>query len=198
MSEFGVLLRKVVSGFMSLSDDQVALMEAHYDLLQHWNRRLNLTAIRGLAQAVFRHYAESLFLASLVRQFGASCSAVDIGSGAGFPGLPLAIVLPEWRVTLVECHQRKAVFLRESSRNLSNVAVMAERFEAITGTFDVAVSRAVAWRDFSGLVSKRTQHIALLVGRTDIESIRNTDRFTWNQPLSPPWDENTVVVLGST
>jgi len=71
--------------------------------------------------------------------FGCRC-----GLGAGFPGIPLAIFRPELQVTLIESHQRKAVFLREAARGLSNVLVIAERAESVNESFDWVVSRAVA------------------------------------------------------
>ena len=105
------------------------MLEAHYRLLLLWNRTLNLSAITGLEEAVERHYCESLFLGAHLPP--GSLAIVDIGSGAGFPGLPVAVLRPECSVTLIESHQRKAVFLREASRGLPGVRVVAKRAEDV-------------------------------------------------------------------
>ncbi len=102
---------------------------------------MNLTSVEDGAELAQFHYAESLALARALPD--AALSIVDIGSGAGFPGIPVAIVRPDCRVTLVESNKRKAVFLREAARGLANVEVLAERAEKISGPYDYAVSRAV-------------------------------------------------------
>jgi len=117
----------------------------HYDLLCRWNKVLNLTTIERLEEAVERHYCESLFLAGHLPESG---SFVDIGSGAGFPGFVVAAARPNCSVTLVESHQRKAVFLREASRKLPNVRVRAVRAESITESFDWLISRPFRIRIF--------------------------------------------------
>ena len=88
--------------------------------------------------------------------------AVDIGTGAGFPGIPIAVVRPECAVTLIESHQRKAVFLREATRDLLNVRVLAMRAEDVKEKFDWIVSRAVSPADVLKL--DLAPNIALLTG----------------------------------
>jgi 16S rRNA (guanine527-N7)-methyltransferase len=85
---------------------------------------------------------------------------IDIGSGAGFPGIPVAIYRPECTVDLVEAHQRKAVFLREAARNLTNVRVLAQRAEAVTDSYDWTISRAVRQEDVLKL--NLAPHVAVL------------------------------------
>ena len=125
--------------------EQAARLEAHFELLTRWNRALNLTRIRDRAEAIERHYNESLFVARHLPS--GPLRIVDIGSGAGFPGFPVAIVRPECSVTLIESHQRKAVFLREASRKFPNIQVVCGRAEESGETFDWAVSRAVSYAD---------------------------------------------------
>ena len=110
-----------------LTVKQIDLLEAHYNLLVKWNARLNLTRIDSVEEAVRLHYCESLFVGT--RLPAGPLRIVDVGSGAGFPGIPIAILRPECTVTLVESHQRKGVFLREASRNLKNVTVVTARAE---------------------------------------------------------------------
>src|ERR1700730_14203736 len=114
---FRKLLASEFAPYTGLSDEQLDRLERHYRLLTLWNKRINLTRINSLEDVVRFHYCESLFLAKEL-PVGA-LSIVDVGSGAGFPGIPVAILRPECRVHLLESHQRKAVFLREASRELS-------------------------------------------------------------------------------
>src|SRR5579864_6396854 len=160
---FGELLAREFAPYGSLTARQIELLEAHYKLLARWNSRLNLTRVDSEEQAVRLHYCESLFLG--FRLPDGPLRIVDVGSGAGFPGIPIAILRPECTVTLVESHQRKAVFLREASRNLKNVRVVSKRAEDLHETFDWIVSRAVAPKDVLRL--KLSPRTALLMGWSD-------------------------------
>src|SRR4029079_1921680 len=99
----------------------------HYSLLCQWNKRVNLTRIITPGDAATLHYAESLFGAQFVREE----KVLDIGSGAGFPGIPLAVVRPDSHVTALEANNRKAIFLKEAkdSIGLSNLRVETARIE---------------------------------------------------------------------
>ena len=116
-------------------------------MLVRWNKRFNLTAIREETAIVERHYCESLFLGTHLSQ--GHLRIADVGSGAGFPGVPVAVQRPDCAVTLIESHQRKAVFLRESTRGLANVRVSCQRAEEVEDEFDWAISRAVDCGDQS-------------------------------------------------
>lgn len=172
MSEFADLLVRVIGGYVPLKEAQVSRLEAHYEMLVRWNRKMNLTAIRTLEETVTRHYAESLYFGAIVgalakERLGMSRpAAADIGSGAGFPGFPLAVLHPEWPVTLIESHRRKAVFLSESSRDLPGVRVLCARAENIQERFDLAVSRAVDPTEVLGLRLARAT--CLLAGEDDV------------------------------
>jgi 16S rRNA (guanine527-N7)-methyltransferase len=137
------------SGSSSLHDPQVPAdlyfqLSAYLDLLLKWNARTNLTAIRDPQEIVRRHFGESLFAG---RHLGAPETLLDLGSGAGFPGLPIALLYPQIRVTLAESQNKKATFLREAVRTLelSNVEVWAARAEALPATrqFRTVTLRAV-------------------------------------------------------
>jgi 16S rRNA G527 N7-methylase RsmG len=146
---FRELLLQRVSGFCDLSTVQLDLLQQHYELMLRWNKTINLTRIEGVEEAVDRHYAESLFLGSHLPP--GPLSIADVGSGAGFPGIPIAILRPEVSVSLIESHQRKAVFLKEATRGLPNVTVISKRAEDVVQKFDWVISRAVSWRDLQGL-----------------------------------------------
>src|SRR2546423_6143100 len=97
-----------------LADSELSSIRTYIDLLLKWNAKLNLTAIRDPQEIITRHFGESLFAA---RQLFPACdsheSVIDVGSGAGFPGLPFKLWFPSTEIALIESNQRKATFLRE-------------------------------------------------------------------------------------
>src|SRR5690348_2024095 len=115
---------------------------AYQALLQRWNGTYNLTAVRDPAQMVTRHLLDSLAVLPFVR----GRSLADLGSGAGLPGIPLAIARPDMQVTLVDSNGKKARFLREVVRGLplKNVSVQQVRAEDLQGGFDCVTARAFA------------------------------------------------------
>ena len=121
----------------------------YIDMLLRWNARMNLTAIRDAEQIVTRHFGESLFAARQVFPERGTPKGVrvgDVGSGAGFPGLPIKLWAPHISLTLIESNQKKATFMREVVRKLilTNVDVCNVRAGAMVGTlFDVVTLRAV-------------------------------------------------------
>ena len=118
-------------------------LSVYLDLLLRWNARTNLSAIRDPEEIVRRHFGESLFAA---RQVGEAETLLDLGSGAGFPGLPIALARPALRVTLAESQNKKATFLREVVRTLgASAEVWAARVEQmpVGRRFDVVTLRAV-------------------------------------------------------
>src|SRR5712675_2223238 len=92
-------------------------LSTYLDLLLKWNARTNLSAIRDPEEIVCRHFGESLFAAQQLAPNTASL--LDFGSGAGFPGLPIALLRPDIQVTLAESQNKKATFLREAVRSLN-------------------------------------------------------------------------------
>lgn len=147
--------------FARLNPEQVGLLWRHYELMERWNARINLTRVVELEQAVRVHYAESLFVAERVPQ--EARTLVDVGSGAGFPGLVIAVARPDMRVTLLESDLRKAAFLREVSDWVPNLRVEARWSREAEGQWDVVVSRAVRAVEVVGL-GERVGRWVLLVG----------------------------------
>ncbi len=180
---FRELLAREFAPFGQLSEDQLGKLQAHYDLLGRWNARLNLTRILSEVDSVRFHYCESLFLGRFLPV--GQLRVVDVGSGAGFPGLPVAILRPECHVTLVESHQRKAVFLREASRDLGNVSVVAARGEEVTDHFDWTISRAVTPADVLEL--RLSDRLALLLGEDD------AIRLGFGSQTALPWGSRRVL-----
>ena len=164
---FTEVLVREFAPYAALSPLQIAQLEAHYNLLVRWNANLNLTRIESPEMAARLHYCESLYL-GLALPPGA-LKIADIGTGAGFPGIPISILRPECHVTLVESHQRKAVFLREATRERPNVTVIAGRAQDLSGPFDWVVSRAVTPGEVLALPI--STHFAVLVGPEDSQKL---------------------------
>src|SRR5258708_36943879 len=165
---FADLLRRELQGRVDLSDAQVAQLHEHDELLQRWNRKINLTSLTSGPEAVVRHYCESLFFAANL-PVTQKARIADLGSGAGFPGVPMAILRPGWTIALIESHQRKAVFLREASRGLGNVVVLANRAGDVEISFDWLVSRAVDPKDVLRNTPRLAPHVGLMLGEGDVQ-----------------------------
>jgi 16S rRNA (guanine527-N7)-methyltransferase len=110
---------------------QLEQISTYLDLLLRWNTRINLTAVRKPEAIVTRHFGESLFAAAYLLRPDQVLGAIDVGSGAGFPGLPLKLCAPRIRLTLIESQHKKATFVREVIRalTLTDVNVFSGRAE---------------------------------------------------------------------
>jgi 16S rRNA G527 N7-methylase RsmG len=108
----------------------------------------------------------------------------------------MAILKPDWRVTLIESSQRKAVFLRESSRHLLNVSVLAERMEDTTAHSDWIVARAVDPEEVLLHVPRLAPNIGLMLGADDFSAIRTNSRIAWAEPVRLPWGDRKICVYG--
>ena len=139
--------------------DALAAMHSHYELLVKWGRRINLTTVLDPALAARRHYGEAAFLH---RELPLATSAVDVGSGAGFPGIPFAILRPDTPVTLVESSHKKAAFLMEAARRIPNVRVQPVRLRDWDGSAGWALLRAVSPARVLGDLKGRVGHVAIL------------------------------------
>jgi len=181
---------------LNLSAEQQAALFAHFELFERWNTRMNLTAIDNPEEAVVRHYCESVFFAMNIPEERAEISIADIGSGAGFPGVPIAIVRPLWSIALVESNQRKAVFLRESTRHIRNVSIEAKRAESLASSYHWLVSRAVKHSEVLALVPSISRLVGLLSTQQIFDRCVTDLRFTWNNPIAIPWDPRRLCLYG--
>ena len=189
---FAELLRSKLLGICEVSDRQAEQLHQHYNLLTRWNRTINLTRVRELDQAVERHYCESIFAACYLPF--EPITLADLGSGAGFPGIPIAVMRPDIPVVLIESHLRKTAFLKEAARCLPNVRVIAGRAEDVRGEFDWVVSRAVRYTDMASTLTRLARHVELLTGRVDPHDMPG---FIWAPPIQIPWGEHNQLLLGS-
>ncbi len=200
--DFSLTLARCFAPLRQLPAEVLRELSRHYGLLLRWNRTLNLTSIAGLEEIVVRHYCESLFLGVHLPE--TPVSVLDVGSGAGFPGIPVAVLRPDCPVTLAESHQRKAVFLREATRHLPAVRVAARRAEAVEQAFDWVVSRAVKWPEVLAVAQQIRARaegagpsISLLLGLDDASDATGSPSFRW-QPLIPlPWGQRRVLLIGT-
>lgn len=137
---------------LTLSEGQLEAFECYSQELLSWNQRVNLTRITEPKEVVVKHFLDSLSIYLVLQTLSSSLTLIDVGSGAGFPGLPLKIVLPELRLTLLEAVGKKMAFLQHLVKELSltNVTFLTVRAEEAgqmpsqREQYDVAVARAVA------------------------------------------------------
>jgi 16S rRNA (guanine527-N7)-methyltransferase len=208
-------------GGVSLSDSQLAQLASYLDLLLRWNARINLTAVRDPEQIVTRHFGESLFAA---RHLYPSCSLetgdwslLDIGSGPGFPGLPIKIWAPALSTTLLESNQRKATFLREVVRALELTGVQvvsdrAENFAAQIANYKLPITNSVtitlrAVERFHQILltavellqqfPTASRRLALLIGASQVEPARAL-ALTWADPVPIPASSQRVLLVGNS
>jgi 16S rRNA (guanine527-N7)-methyltransferase len=194
---FSQLLDRELNRWIGLSERQIDQIYQHYELLLRWNQRMNLTTVNPGPDTVIRHYCESLFFAAHLPAAQEDISVFDLGSGPGFPGIPMAVLKPSWHVTLVESGQRKAVFLRESSRNLQNISVLAQRMEQVSEHADWVVARAVDPTEVLATVPGLASDVGLMLGEDDFSSIRLQSRIAWAEPVRLPWGDRRLCVYGN-
>jgi 16S rRNA (guanine527-N7)-methyltransferase len=196
LRHFAELLSRELAGIVDLSWEQVAFLHAHFELLLRWNQRLNLTSVRSPEEIITRHYCESIFFGLHLPAAPDGISVLDLGSGAGFPGVPMAVLRPEWQVTLVESHKRKGVFLRESTRGLHNVSVLSERVESVEDRYGWLVSRAVRLPDVLSQVPRLSGRVGLLMGEADLGELHESCDIEWSEPVRVPWGDRRICVYG--
>ena len=201
----------------ALSQAQLQDISTYIDILFRWNSRINLTAIRSEEEIVTRHFGESLFAARHlfpnVYPVSSSVSPVlkdlvrlaDLGSGAGFPGLPIKLWAPDIALTLIESNSNKATFLKEISRSLTltNVDIQNVRAEALPpATFNVVTLRAVERFTESLAVASTllapAGHFALLIGSSQMDQARTAlPRLSWDQPVLIPTSQSRIMLIGT-
>jgi 16S rRNA (guanine527-N7)-methyltransferase len=156
-----VLARGIATLDVAVTPAQLAQLHAYVALLAKWNRTYNLTAIREPERMVTHHLLDALAVVPhLPRR--AQLRVLDVGSGGGVPGIPLAIVRPDWRVACVDSNHKKIAFVTQAAieLKLSNVEAHATRIEdfAPVAPFDVVISRAFS--DLATFVHSSARHVA--------------------------------------
>jgi len=164
----------IQAGLEQAGADLAKGMEAYLELLIRWNARTNLTAVRDRSGILSRHFIECMACARILPpDIG---TLLDFGSGAGLPGIPIALCRPEMVVTLAESQGKKAAFLREAVRTIGFVAsVHSGRAELISARFDCVILRAVdkmpqAIKAATGLVAPHGW-LALMTTDSDLDHL---------------------------
>ncbi len=194
-------------------------ISTYINLLIRWNARINLTAIRNEEEIVTRHFGESLFLARHLFPSGEEVTGhrlppiarlthvLDIGSGAGFPALPVKLWAPQIQLTLVESNHKKAAFLREVARSLTltDVNVFADRAEVLAADPDFSRAEIVTLRAVESFATILPQAVALLrprgtlallIGSGQLPQLHNLHNMEWNPSISIPESTKRVLSIG--
>lgn len=191
-----------------VSELQLSQLASYLEILHRWNARMNLTAVRDPEQVVTRHFGESLFAAQvLFPQSGAppSMGLIDIGSGAGFPGLPIKIWAPALDATLVESQNKKATFLKEVIRalELKDITVANTRAEDLPSPSNATVTlRAV--EKFERVLPTavriaRGGRLALLIGASQVgTAIACATQLRWCEAVPIPLSNTRVLLIGES
>lgn len=192
-----------------LTPDQLKYISIYVDMLLRWNSRINLTAIREPEEIVRRHFGESLFTAHYLFpkiDDQPPTQILDVGSGAGFPGLPIKLWFPHAHVTLIESNHKKVAFLREVIRilTLMDINVFSGRAEDYRGApGDVVTLRAV--EKFETILPMAIRLvapgglIALLIGESQALHARDLEpSLRWSEPVSFPESHNRILLVGRT
>src|SRR5213083_102629 len=200
-----------------LVESQLQAISTYIDILLRWNARINLTAGRQPEEFATRHFGESLFAAR--RLFPAPMAdshppadhqrpttnnrVIDVGSGAGFPGIPIKIWAPQVHLTLIESNHKKATFLKEVVRalTLTDIDVVSNRAEDFSGQAGIVILRAV--ERFEAILPIAARLVvsggvlALLVGERQVQSARQFgNMLRWSEPLQIPLSSKRVLLLG--
>ncbi len=191
----------VSAGLNRLTDDQAIKFAGYLALIQRWNTKTNLTSVRNEEGILSRHFVECIACTRLLP----SCirTLLDFGSGAGFPGIPIAICREDIAVTLAESQGKKAAFLNEALRVLElNAKVHSGRAEDLDQVFDAVVLRAVdrmteAVRSAAQLVSLEGW-LGIMTSDADQDRLVEAagTGFEWGNPTPLPGSESRLVALG--
>jgi len=189
---------------VSVNDEQVLLIQKYIKILQHWNEKLSLTAIRDPLEVLHRHFCESMYAAVVMPlDFG---RLADIGSGAGFPGIPLKILRPELELFLVKSNIKKGTFLAEVIRDLelANARVLISRFEELSeelAPLDFVCSRAVgefrAFLEWAASERLSARRVVLWIGGRDLDEVRKSQLWEWQEPIPVPQSLRRYLLIGT-
>jgi 16S rRNA (guanine527-N7)-methyltransferase len=189
---------------LAVNEQQVLQIQQYTRSLLAWNEKINLTAIRDPLEILYRHFCESMFGASLLPV--ENCRLADVGSGGGFPGIPLKIIRPDLQVFLVESNVKKATFLAEVVRELglTDTRVLVSRFEELgeeVAPLDVVCSRALGgfsgFLGWAGSPQVGARNALLWLGGRDMDEVRAIPGWTWGEAKPVPKSLQRYLLLAS-
>ena len=198
-------IRRALGEFqIAVSDLQVLQIQQYTRILLAWNEKINLTSIRDPLEILNRHFCECMYAASTVPvEHG---RLADVGSGAGFPGLPLKIIRPELQVFLIESNVKKATFLAEVIRDLglAGARVLVSRYEELAeevAPLDFVCSRALGefgpfleWAHSEKVAAKQ---VILWIGARDLPEIQKIQSWEWREPIPVPHSLRRLLLVGT-
>ncbi len=189
------------AGLDPLQTEQYKQFISYLSLILRWNARTNLTSVRDEEGILSRHFVESIACAQALPS--GITTLLDFGSGAGFPGIPIAICRHEIAVTLAESQGKKAAFLREAVRELGLPSkVFSGRAEALTDSFDCVALRAVDRMQRAVPAAVRLLRpggsLVLLTSGSELAALQVAagSGLSWSCPTALPNAENRVLALG--
>jgi 16S rRNA (guanine527-N7)-methyltransferase len=198
-------IRRALGEFqLVVSDQQVLQIQQYIKTLLQWNGKINLTAIRDPLEILNRHFCESMYAATAVPVENGRLA--DVGSGGGFPGIPLKIIRPDLQAFLIESNIKKATFLAEVIRELglTDAMVMVSRYEELgeeVAPLDFACSRALG--EFSAFLewacSERiaSKQVILWIGARDLPEIQKIQNWEWREPIPVPNSLRRLLLVGT-
>ncbi len=199
------VIRRALAEFnLPAYDDQVLQIQQYIEILLTWNEKISLTAIRDPLEMLYRHFCESMYAAGAIQGRGGRLA--DVGSGGGFPGLPLKIIRPDLRVFLVESNLKKATFLAEVVRELglNDTQVLVRRYEELheeIAPLDYVCSRALgeysvflSWAASDQIAAKQ---VILWIGARDLPEIQKISGWEWQEPISVPHSLQRLLLVGT-
>lgn len=199
------VIRRALEEFkLPAYDNQILQIQQYMGILLAWNEKINLTAIRDPLEILYRHFCESMF-AGIAAPVEAGRLA-DVGSGGGFPGLPLKILLPGLNVFLVESNIKKATFLAEVIRELglTGAQVLVSRYEELAeeiAPLDYVCARALGefqkflqWAHSERIAAKQ---VILWIGANDLAEIQSIRTWEWREPVPVPNSLRRLLLIGA-
>ncbi len=192
----------IQSGYSPLDPALATRFETYLSLILRWNAHINLTAIRDEEGILSRHFVESITCARALP--AGVATLLDFGSGAGFPGIPIAICRPEIAVTLAESNGKKAAFLQEAIRVLDITAkVHSQRAELLPDPFDCVTLRAVDRMELAVRAAAKLVRpggwLALMTTLADLNKLKAAagPEFSWPQLVPLSGGSDLLLALGA-
>jgi len=196
-------IEQLLRPYAKLDEQRLRLISIYIDILLKWNARINLTAVRDPEEIVTRHFGESFFAAEVLRSDPVPESAIDLGSGAGFPGIPLAVHMAGTKVTLIESNHKKSTFLREviAALKLQNAVVYAGRGEDYPEQAELVTMRAVERFDKALPIALKLAapggRVGLMIGSAQIAQAKAlAPEVDWQAPQPVPGGHSRALLVG--
>lgn len=197
-------IARLLEPYASVNPARIESISKYINILVKWNARINLTAVREPAEIVTRHFGESLFAARHLLRPDSRSMVADVGSGAGFPGIPMAMWDPQAKVTLIESHGKKAAFLNEViyQLGLENAKVFSQRAEEFPEKSELVTVRAVEkFEVVLPVVARLLQpegRLGLMIGAGQVGTARAILKsLAWTDPVSVPGGHSRVILVGT-